>query len=132
MAQTLSSETATLFVWIVNASLVALVAALAVVLFADAVSATGSGRWPVARRFAQARLGRMLVRWDIDRNAYVRGLALPELRAQLVACRDCACTTRCDAFLASTAAANESLAFCPNARALVNFSRHVPLQLPGL
>lgn len=132
MAQTLSSETVTLFVWIVNASLAALVAVLAVVIFADTVSATGPSRWRVARQFANARLGRMLVRWDIDRNVYVRGLALPELRGQLAACRDCACATRCDAFLASTAAANESLDFCPNARALVNFSRHQPLQLVGL
>lgn len=119
MAQTLSSETVVLFVWLVNGSLAVMVLALALLLFAD-----GS---PV-RALSRSRMGAMLARWGIDPVAYAQVLSTPELRSQLAACRDCANTGVCAAFVAGQAAANESLAFCPNAPALARFTAFPPPQ----
>ena len=125
MGETLSAETVTWFIVSVNAALAGLLVLLLAAILADTAGFQGVRRWRLARELSRIRLGGMAARWGLDGGGYVRAVPVPELRGQLAACRRCQHGGLCDEFIVSAAAAEESLAFCPNAPALRNFVRGV-------
>ncbi len=74
---------------------------------------TGIGfRKGVARQLSALRLDRMLGILGIDRNAYLHGQPIMDIRRQMKRCSGCANTLQCDQVL--DGGAGDRTDFCPN------------------